>query len=576
MSKILKRLGKYPIALTLIVISIVCGAAASLLMPAYLADIINVYIPAGDTGSIVEAGGVMLVLTCVGALCLLLNGYLAARISAALGKELRNQMFRQVTHFSKAEVDHFSVSSLITRTTNDITQVQNFVTMLLRVCLMAPIICVVGAVMAYCKSPTLSVWVFISLPVMLGIIWLIARKSTPLSQTMQKQLDRLNLITREKLTGVRVTRAFGMEAHEEKRFGKANQEYRATASSLGYWMGSMEPSLRLVMTSTTVAILAFGAWQILTLPDAIPVGDLIAVIQYVLQINMSVILLSIALIQYPRVVVSAQRIHEVLETPCSVAQPEHPLPAKEKGTVCFENVSFAFPGADKPVLQNISFTSRPGEVTAIIGSTGSGKSTVANLVLRFYDATEGRILVDGQDVRKYSLHDLRRRIGFVPQKNFLFSGTIESNIRFGCETAGEKEIELAAEVAQSLEFIEKKQEGFASPVSRGGTNVSGGQRQRLAIARALVRNPEILIFDDSFSALDFKTDAALRKALKQRSANKTILLVAQRVSTIQHADRILVLEEGRCVGMGTHEELLKNCEVYQEIVQSQFRKEDMQ
>ncbi|MGI5959211.1 MAG: ABC transporter ATP-binding protein [Massiliimalia sp.] len=574
MGKILKRLRKYPAALALTVLSIVLSAAASLLMPAYLADIINVYIPASDTTSILEAGGMMLVFTLMGALCLLLNGYLAAKISASLGKELRNQMFRHITYFSKAEVDYFSASSLITRTTNDIMQVQNFVTMLLRVCLMAPIICIVGSVMAYLKSPSLSILLLISLPLMLAIIWLIAKKSTPLSQKMQKQLDRLNLITREKLTGVRVTRAFGMEYHEEKRFEQANQQYCISASSLGRWMGSMEPSLRLVMTSTTVAILALGAWQIVTTPDGIPVGDLIAVIQYILQINMSVILLSIALINYPRAVVSADRINEVLETQASISSPEQPLSAQLKGTVCFENVSFTFPGADKPVLQNISFTSNPGEVTAIIGSTGSGKSTIANLILRFYDATEGRVLVDGQDVRCYSLHDLRKRIGFVPQKNFLFSGTIDSNIRFGSETAGEKAVLLAAQTAQAQEFIEKKENGFVSPVSRGGTNVSGGQRQRLAIARAFVRNPEILIFDDSFSALDFKTDVALRKALKERSADKTTIMVAQRVSTIQHADRILVLEEGRCVGLGTHEELLKGCEVYREIVESQFRKEE--
>ncbi|MGI5893880.1 MAG: ABC transporter ATP-binding protein [Candidatus Merdivicinus sp.] len=576
MGKILKRLGKYPAALALTILSVVFSAAASLLMPAYLANIINVYIPAEDTASILDAGGMMLVLALAGALCLLLNGYLAAKISASLGKELSNQMFRHVTYFSKTEIDHFSASSLITRTTNDIMQVQNFVTMLLRVCLMAPIICIVGSVMAYLKSPSLSLLILISLPLMLAIIWIIAKNSTPLSQTMQKQMDRLNLITREKLTGVRVTRAFGMETHEEKRFGKANQEYRTTASSLGKWMGSMEPSLRLIMTSTTVAILALGAWQIAVKPDAIPVGDLIAVIQYVLQINMSGILLSIALINYPRAVVSAERINEVLETPASIANPEQPQSAQEKGSVRFENVSFAFPGADKPVLQNISFTSYPGETTAIIGSTGSGKSSIANLILRFYDVTEGRVLVDGQDVRNYSLHDLRAKIGFVPQKNFLFSGTIESNIRFGCESAGEKAVTLAAQTAQSMDFIEKKKDGFASPVSRGGTNVSGGQRQRLAIARALVRNPEILIFDDSFSALDFKTDAALRKALKERSTDKTTILVAQRVSTIQHADRILVLEEGRCVGLGTHEELLQNCAVYREIVDSQFRKEDVQ
>lgn len=572
MGRILKRLGQYPKALILIVLSVAVSAAASLLMPTYLAAIINVYIPEKDIAGIVEAGARMLVCALIAALCLLLNGYLAARISARLGRELRNQMFRHVTYLSRAEVDRFSSSSLITRTTNDIMQVQNFTTMLLRVCLMAPIICIVGSIMAYIKSPSLSLLLLISIPAMLVIIWKIAGHATPLSQKMQRQLDDMNRITREKLTGVRVTRAFGMEQHEEERFGRSNQDYRATASSLGLWMGSMEPSLRLVMTGTTVAILALGAWQIVTDPNAAPVGDLVAVIQYVLQINMSVILLSIALINYPRAVVSAKRINEVLDTQATIKDAAKPAVVPEQGTLRFEHVSFAFPGADKPVLQDISFVSGPGEVTAVIGSTGSGKSTIANLLLRFYDATEGHVMVDGQDVRNFSLHDLRSRIGFVPQKNFLFSGTIESNIRFGNENANEDEIVLAAQTAQSMEFIEKKPEGFDSSVSRGGTNVSGGQRQRLAIARALVRDPEILIFDDSFSALDFKTDAALRQALKERSAGKTTLIVAQRVSTIQHADRILVLEEGRCVGQGTHAELLKSCSVYREIVQSQFRK----
>lgn len=575
MLRVFKELGRFKIGIILIVITVIGNVAASLALPAYLSTIINTSIPNKDIVQIVSIGGTMLNFVLLGAVCNVATGYFAARVSMGIGKNMRSNVFRKIQYFSQTEFDRFSTSSLITRTNNDIIQVQNFVNMMLRISLMAPFMFVGGIIMALNKSATMSMILLVSMPVMIITVLVIGKFATPLSKKMQEKIDKINLVTREKLTGVRVARAFGTEDYETERFRKVNLDFMNNSIKMNTLMGAMSPVLSLILYATNVALLAFGGFQIVNTINGIMIGDIIAVIQYVMQIMMAVMLLSMIFVMYPRAAVSADRINEVMDTLEVIQNPEQPVEMpKEKGYLEFKDVSFKFPGADHSVLKNISFKSSPGEITAIIGSTGSGKSVLVNLVPRFYDVDEGEILVDGVNVKKYDIEALRAKIGYVPQKAFLFKGTISDNIQFGDEKANDARIEEAIRIAQSYDFVIAKEGGFEAPIAQGGSNVSGGQKQRLAIARAIVRKPEIYIFDDSFSALDFKTDAALRGALMKEAQDATVLLVAQRVSTIMHADRILVMENGACVGMGSHSELLKTCKVYQEIVYSQLSKEE--
>ncbi|WP_352400749.1 ABC transporter ATP-binding protein [Anaerotignum sp.] len=571
-----KELLRFKWAVLLIFLTVIGSVVANLALPMYLSNIINTSIPNGDIGEIVAIGGTMLLFVVLGIICSIGTGFFASIASVGLGKNLRGKVFKKVQYFSQAEFDTFSTSSLITRTNNDVVQVQTFMNMLLRISLMAPIMCIGGIILALQKSVSMSMILLISIPVMFIFVLLIAKIATPLSTKMQTKLDEINLVTREKLTGIRVARAFGTEEFEEERFEKVNHAFMKNAIKMNTAMGIMMPGLSLILYATMVALIGFGGYQIINNNATVPIGDVIAVIQYVMQIMMAVMMLSMIFIMYPRAAVSAKRINEVLKTTSAIKNNEKAVKDTEKkGYVSFKNVTFTFPNATSPALENISFDSGPGEVTAIIGSTGCGKSTLINLIPRFYDVEKGEVLVDGINVKDMDVETLRKKIGLVPQKSFLFKGTIAQNVGYGEPNKDEDAIEHAIKTAQSYDFVMAKEGEFEAPISQGGTNVSGGQRQRLAIARAIMRKPEIYIFDDSFSALDFKTDAALRKALLHEAKNATVILVAQRISTIKNADRILVLEDGQCVGLGKHDELLKSCDVYKEIVYSQLSKEEV-
>lgn len=575
MKAMFKELFRFKWAVIFLIVTVIGSVAANLALPLYLSDVINTAIPNGDMGEIVAISGTMLLFVLLGFVSNVATGFLASVASVGFGRNIRGKVFRKVQYFSQTEFDRFSASSLITRTNNDVVQVQTFLNMFLRVCVMAPIMCIGGIVLALAKSRSMSTILLISMPVMIVFVLLIAKVATPLSTKMQMKLDEINLVTREKLTGIRVARAFGTEEFEEERFGKVNQDFMNHAVKMNLAMGIMMPGLSLILYATMVALIAFGGYQIVNRALLVPIGDVIAVIQYVMQIMMSVMMLSMIFVMYPRASVSSMRINEVLDTEAVISNKQEAITETEKkGHVSFGNVTFTFPNANTPAIENISFDSAPGEVTAIIGSTGCGKSTLVNLIPRLYDVTKGEVMVDGVNVKDMNLESLRSKIGLVPQKAFLFRGTIAENVGYGKLNPTEADIEHAIQIAQSYDFVMAKEGGFESLISQGGTNVSGGQKQRLSIARAIAKKPEIYIFDDSFSALDFKTDAALRNALLKEAEHATVILVAQRISTIKNADRILVLEDGQCVGMGTHDELLKNCDVYKEIVYSQMSREE--
>ncbi|RRD94275.1 ABC transporter ATP-binding protein [Clostridiales bacterium COT073_COT-073] len=575
MKRMLTELMRFKGMILLLFVSVIGSVGASLALPMYLSNVINTAIPNQDMGEIIAIGGIMLLFVLLGAACSIATGFFASLSTVGMGKNLRSLIFSQIQSFSQTEFDHFSASSLITRTNNDVMQVQTFMNILLRVALMAPIMCVGGLIMALGKSPKMSMVLLFSMPLMVIFILMVGKLAAPLSRQMQKKLDQINLVIREKLTGIRVARTFGTEQFEEERFNQVNSDFMKTSIQMNLIMTLMMPALTLILYGTMVAIIGFGGYQIIH-HSAIPVGDIIAITQYVMQIMMSVLMLSMLFIMYPRAAVSAERINQVLNTTPIIAEPAVPAIANsKKGYLSFKNVSFTFPHANAPALENISFDSGPGEVTAIIGSTGCGKSTLINLIPRFYDVHSGEILVNGINIKDIELKTLRAKIGLVPQKAFLFKGTIADNVGYGLEDPAEEVIEHAIRVAQSYDFAMAKEGGLQAPITQGATNVSGGQKQRLAIARAIARKPEIYIFDDSFSALDFKTDAALRKALLAEAKAATVILVAQRVSTIKNADRILVLENGRCVGQGKHDDLLKSCQVYQEIVYSQLSQEEV-
>ncbi len=492
----------------------------------------------------------------------------------AFGRDVRGALFRKVESFSLAELNHFGTPSLITRTTNDVQQVQMVVLLMLNVVVSAPIMCVGGIIMALRLNVPLSSVIVVAIPIMAVFIALVVRRALPLYRAMQVKIDRVNQVTREALSGMRVIRAFDRMDYEERRFAEANDDLTGTALRVTRLFAVMLPTLTAILQLSTVAIMWFGSIQVAE--HGMPIGDLTAFLTYIIQILLSVLMATIMFVMVPRAAASAARIQEVLETEPSVTDPQTSVTGvPAQGLVEFDDVEFRYPGAEEPVLSGISFSSGPGEVTAIVGSTGSGKSTLVNLIPRFYDVTGGSVRVDGVDVREMELQDLWRRVGLVPQKSFLFSGTVASNLRDGNEQAGDEEIWRLLEIAQGSEFVREMPEEIEAPIAQGGANVSGGQRQRLAIARALAKRAQIYIFDDSFSALDFKTDALLRAALKRETADATVLIVAQRVGTIMHADRIVVLEDGTIAGTGTHEELMETSDTYREIVASQLGAEDV-
>ena len=524
---------------------------------------------------IFSAGVQMLGLALITMIAAILVTFLSCRLAALLGRELRNEIFGKVISFSSSEMNHFSTASLITRSTNDIQQIQLMTTMLFRIVLYAPILGI-GGVIRVLNTESSMTWILaVAVILILLVVIVLFKVAMPRFQKLQTLIDRVNLVSREILTGIPVIRAFSREKKEEERFEDANQDLTKTNLFVNRCMTFMMPLMMLIMNAITVLIVYTGAHTIDS--GTMQVGDMMAFIQYAMQIIMSFLMITMISIMLPRARVSAQRINEVLDTHVEIENPEVPKRPLEgrRGELEFKDVSFAYPGAEEKVLEHISFTAKKGDTVAFIGSTGSGKSTLVNLIPRFFDVTEGEILLDGTDIREMDLKDLRERLGYVPQKGVLFSGTIDSNLRFGCDDAPEEQIRKAAEIAQATEFIEQKPERFQSHISQGGSNVSGGQKQRLSIARAIAKNPELYIFDDSFSALDFKTDAALRKALKASTKDATTLIVAQRISTIIHADQILVLDEGRIAGKGTHKELLKNCEVYRQIATSQLSEEEL-
>ena len=528
-----------------------------------------------QTGYIWGKGLQMLGVALLGVIATVLVGFFSARMAADVGRRLRHDLFAKVESFGSSEFDRFSTASLITRTTNDVQQIQMLVTMGVRMICYTPIIGIGGVIFAVQKSVSLSWLVAVAVVVFLGLIAVALAVVLPKFKILQKLIDRLNLVSRENLSGMMVVRAFGNEAYEERRFDRANRDQMETTRFVQRVMSALMPAMMFGMNLLSVLIVWIGGHAIAE--STLQIGDMMAFIQYAMQIIMAFLMIAMIFIMVPRASVSAGRILEVLDAPLAIQDPAQPETIQEpKGLVEFHDVSFRYGGADSDVLEHISFTAKPGETTAFIGSTGSGKSTLVNLIPRFYDVTGGSITIDGVDVRKLSQHQLREMIGYVPQKGMLFSGTVASNLRYGREDAGEEELQEALSTAQAADFVNAMDQGVDSPIAQGGTNVSGGQRQRLSIARALTRKAPIYIFDDSFSALDFKTDAALRKALAQNTAQATVLIVAQRVSTILHAQQIIVLDQGRMVGKGTHKELLRTCPEYREIAESQLQKEELE
>ena len=529
-----------------------------------------------QTGYLVKTGGMMIALAFLGMAASVLVGFLASRVGASAGRDLRGRVFHKVVGFSNHEFNQFSTASLITRSTNDIQQIQMLIVMLLRMVLYAPILAI-GGVFQVMKTNVSMSWIIgLAVIIIACMVLLLFVVAMPKFKMLQKLVDKLNLVTREILTGLSVIRAFSTEKHEEKRFDDANVELTKTNLFVNRAMTFMMPVMMLVMNGVSVLIVWTGAHGISD--GQMQVGDMMAFIQYTMQIIMGFLMLCMISIMLPRAAVAADRVEEVLKSETIICDPEQPevLPEQGEGVLSFDHVSFKYPGADEDVLQDITFTARPGQTTAIIGSTGSGKSTLVNLIPRFYDVTEGKITLDGIDIRDIKQHDLREKLGYVPQKGVLFSGNIASNIMFGNQDGTEAEMKEAAEIAQATEFIETKPEGYESPIAQGGSNVSGGQKQRLSIARAIAKHPQVFIFDDSFSALDYKTDVTLRHALAEKTRESTVLIVAQRISTILHAEQILVLDDGKIVGKGTHAELLKNCEVYMQIARSQLSEKELQ
>lgn len=574
MIKLYRFIKPFTVSILAILLLVFLQTLAELYLPTLMSDIVDTGIVNGDTGYIMKIGGLMLLITALGTVCAITASFLSARTSVGFGRILRSKVFSRVEDFSLQEFNEIGTATLITRTTNDINQIQTVTFMILRMMVSAPMMCIGGIIMAVSKDRPLSLCIVVVIPVIIALIAIIISKAMPLFKLMQIKLDKINLVLRENLTGIRVIRAFNRIGREKQRFAEANYDLCQNAIRVNKLMASLMPSMMLVMNFTIIAIIWFGSIRINN--GDMQVGSLMAFIQYAMQIMMSLVMVAMMFIMLPRASASAIRINEVLETNPQIKDPEETLSAdKAQGILEFKNVSFSFPGAEEPAIRNISFTARPGETTALIGGTGSGKTSLINLIPRFYDVDEGSVLVDGVDVREMSQKSLRAKIALVPQKSVLFSGSISDNIRYGKQDASDEEVRRAAEISQAMEFISGMPGGFDSVIEQGGSNVSGGQKQRLSIARALVRRPEIYIFDDSFSALDFKTDARLRLALKKETADATVIVIAQRVTTLMDAGQIIVLEDGQIVGMGTHKELLNSCDVYREIVYSQLSEEEL-
>lgn len=577
--KLLHFLRPYTGLIIITCLLLLCQTIGNLSLPRFLSNIIDNGITAGNMGYILQIGLYMIIAAIITSAVGIAAMYTSARVAMSVGRDLRHAVFEKVESFSLGEFNNLGTSSLITRTTNDVYQVQQLVIMSLRMMIIAPLMAIGGIIMAISTNGTLSLILLISIPILSLVIFIIGRKTVPLYNQIQTKLDKVNLILRENLTGIRVIRAFNKTKYEETRFKTASLDLTNTAIAVNKLMALLMPGIMIVLNLTTVALLWFGSIKVSN--GLLEVGSLIAFIQYVMQIMFSLVMLTMIFVLIPRALASANRISEVLDTlnivtdrvdPSSVSKPS----SLTRAHLRFEDVSFAYPGSQKPILSHISFEVGPGETLAIIGGTGSGKSTLLNLIPRFYDITSGRILIDGLDIKDYSLTDLREKIGYVPQKNFLFSGSVASNLGFGKENASESDMTKALTTAQGIDFVSSMPEGTNSPITQGGTNVSGGQRQRLAIARALMKNAEFYLFDDSFSALDFKTDAQLRKALAENITDSAIIIVGQRITSIMHANTILVLDDHTIVGKGTHEELLKNCKTYREIAESQLSKEELE
>ena len=574
MIKLLKKAKPFWLSITAVTILVFFQAIAELYLPNIMSDIVDTGIVNGDTDYILQRGLLMLVIAAGAGIFTITASYLSAKVAVGYGKNLRKQVFERVESYSLHEFNTIGTASLITRTTNDINQMQNVLMMMLRMMIYAPLMFIGGIIMAIQKDAQLAMILVVALPLILGVMFFVGKKGMPLFKSLQKKLDKVNLVFREGLTGIRVIRAFSRTEHESKRFDETNKELTQTGIKVNRIIAVLMPIMFLIINLATIAVVWFGGHRIDA--GAMQVGDLMAFIQYIMRIMFSLMMLSMMFILIPRASASAERINEVLDMQPEISDPINPVQCgNKKGYIEFKNVSFNYPGAEESAIKNISFSACPGETTAIIGGTGSGKTTLVSMILRFYEAAEGQVLVDDTPVTDMTQECLRQKIGYVPQKAVLFTGSVSENIRYGKADATNEEITEAAQISQAAEFINEREGEYDSIISQGGTNISGGQKQRLSIARALVRKPEVYIFDDSFSALDFKTDALLRKALKGVTSESTVLIVAQRVSTIMNADRIIVLDNGSINGIGTHKELLQSCEVYREIVSSQLSEEEL-
>ncbi|TWK90242.1 putative ABC transporter ATP-binding protein [Bacillus paralicheniformis] len=573
MISLLKYLKPYKLQVILVAVFTLLSSVLELYLPTLMADVVDVGIVNGDMPFILRTGGWMIACSLLAIIMTVGKAFFASKTALGFGRDIRRKLFVKVEHYSMDEFGKIGSASLITRTTNDVKQVQDVLNMMLSLMTRAPLMLVGGIVLAVSRDAKLSIIFLAALPILAGLIFLITRKAVPLFGVLQKKTDRLNLVLREGLTGVRVVRAFNRVDQEKARFQKANEEFRDTGIAVNRIMAFLFPVMMIMMNFTNIAIIWFGGIRIDQ--GSMQVGNLMAFLQYASMILIALIMLAMTFVMIPRAQASADRINEVLLTVPSITDPKEPQKDSGlRGYVEFQDVTFRYAGAEKPVLENITFKAKPGETTAIIGSTGAGKTTILQLIPRFFDIEKGSVLVNGTDVRKMAQKELRAKIGYVPQKASIFSGTIKDNIRFGKEDATDEEILEALETAQAAAFVEGKENGIESDIEQAGANLSGGQKQRLSIARALVRKPEIYLFDDSFSALDYKTDQKLRKALQKTTADAAVIIVAQRVSTITDADQIIVLNEGKIAGIGTHQQLLAENGIYQEIVASQQAEEE--